>query len=1702
MKKLLLTLFCLISLINIKAQTVITIGTGTTVNNTDESSPINIWYKSHHCRILYTAAELNAAGWTGASTITKLGFNIFSTTSEALPNFNISLKNTLADSLMPYNNGSFTNVYFNSSYLPTAGGFELFTLSTPFNWDGTSNLLVDICFDPVTNYSSTGQVYTYPYSSVGPLYKSTRDDVTPQCGVQTTQFNNPTYKPQLQLEMNPLAACSGSPIVNEAGTSDICSSITNFTLSLPNTNIAHGIQYQWQSSTDALNWTNYGTAQMNNHMYVVPSISNPTYFRCVATCTNGGFGSSSSNVLVHPTTAMNCHCKPYWSGFNIDCNSDKIVDFSLSNLINQPSTCFWPGYTDSTASINAQINLQQGIGYNLSLNTQVSGFNGDAIVGAWIDFDQSGSFEPSEYTSVGLGQSGNYQNSVNVPLNATLGTTRMRLMMDANNATTGTTLDPCFANPGNLGQILDYRVNIVPPPACSGTPNAGTAISTETIACANASFSLSLSGSDINSGLSYQWYSSPNGSVWNTLGSPSNSYDYTIASQTTALYYQCVVTCTNSSLSSTSTPISVSQKPIADCLCTPAFLECVNGDNFTTINFLSVNDNLACTAGENGYSDHTQTTTTSTVTAGQSFTIDMTYTGGSTGPAYISAWIDDNQNGFFEPIEQRTLAIEATTPTPLTGTISVPFYATGGLTRMRLKLETQWSYLVQDPCITNGYYGHAVDYYLQVIPAPACSGAPVAGNAVSSSSAVCLGNSYTLNLTGNEETNNLSFQWQSSNDGSVWTNLGSSQTHISYIIPSQSSTTHYRCIVSCLNSSLSSTSTPVIVNQNPLLACYCIPGPTDCISDNIVNVNFSGINNNSSCGANGFEDYTGTVASATVSAGQTYSLSATISSDINEYSSVWIDYNQNGVFDNSEHTDLGSTSPGNFTITGSVNIPPTAVPGLTRMRIRNFYNDVLEPSQACATPSGGFKMTSGIPSASGETEDYLITILPPDCSISNFPPSIGVTGSLDICPGGSTLLDVDPILPVATGITFQWKYFNGSVYVNLGSASTTSSYTAFPIANTSYFCEILCNGTPILNSDTVIVKVHNITITPTITNPVCFGMCNGSVVLNAFSAGSTVSYTWAPVGGNADIATNLCAGVYTINLENGAGCASTETIAITQPAALNATSSTTNVSCFGGSNGQAQVSVSGGSPTYFYNWNAGSTTAIATGLIPGTHTCTITDANGCTLMHPVTITEPTALNASISHTNVTCYGGNDGIATALATGGTAPYIYSWSPSGNTTQTATNLSAQQYTCMIADANNCLTSQFVTLTQATQILVGLGGNSNLCHNMTTTYSASITNAVGAVTYSWVSQPSGVTSSNTAFNYTATTVGTETIYVTVTDANGCSNTGPAFPINIAPSTNISGSVLTATTSAVVSGSVTLYKYEPFLTKFDSVDTKTIDAVGNYTFSNVDFGDYIVKAVPSSNTLQTTYSPNEISWQNANVLSHGCSITDIQNISVIPLEIVTPGTGILSGRVYAGSGYGNKINTFNGDPFKVMGVPIKGAIVKGGRNPGASTLRQTTTNDSGTYVLDNLPTCGPDTSYFVLVDIPGLDTNSTYHIVITDINNEFNHLDFIVDSVKVYPLSAVKVNEIDAKDFSLNVYPNPAQSQLNIDFNLKEEADVQIKLYDVIGKEMKSIINNNHFSSGNYSFRASIDDLASGIYFIKLNINQRAINIKIVKE
>lgn len=302
---------------------------------------------------------------------------------------------------------------------------------------------------------------------------------------------------------------------------------------------------------------------------------------------------------------------------------------------------------------------------------------------------------------------------------------------------------------------------------------------------------------------------------------------------------------------------------------------------------------------------------------------------------------------------------------------------------------------------------------------------------------------------------------------------------------------------------------------------------------------------------------------------------------------------------------------------------------------------------------------------------------------------------------------------------------------------------------------------PACGADPCASTTITINVTPT------HASCNAAGSAAASASGGTAPYAYSwntiPVQTTAT-ATNLPPGNYTVTTADANGCTGTASVTINPaPQGVTATATATDALCNGASSGTATVSVTGGTTPYTYSWSSGGITATINNLSAGTYTVLVTDAAGCTSQASVQVNEPPAIALSTSSMPSQCTT-NDGTATVVVSGGTAPYTYSWSPSGGTGATTTPVGQGNYTVTVTDANGC---------QANATVVVGGVNAPALTVVTTQHVSCFGNADGSAevsasggappyTYSWL--PSGGTGT------TVSNLSAGTYTVTVTDDAGC--------------------------------------------------------------------------------------------------------------------------------------------------------------------------------------------------------------------------------------------------------------------------------------------------------------------------------------------
>ncbi len=403
--------------------------------------------------------------------------------------------------------------------------------------------------------------------------------------------------------------------------------------------------------------------------------------------------------------------------------------------------------------------------------------------------------------------------------------------------------------------------------------------------------------------------------------------------------------------------------------------------------------------------------------------------------------------------------------------------------------------------------------------------------------------------------------------------------------------------------------------------------------------------------------------------------------------------------------------------------------------------------------AGTYTVTIGVTSACLTVKDSVIVT-----NSAGFTVTPAVTAE-DKCNGGATGSGNVTVVGGTPAYTYNWAPSGQTTAAKTGL--TAGTYTVNVKDATG------CSGTAAIT----ITQPTALTASTTTIPVKCNGGATGGSTVTAGGGTPAYTYSWAPSGGTSATATNLTAGTYTVTVKDANGCSITATAIITQPTALTASTTTIPVKCNGGATGGSTVTAGGGTPAYTYSWApSGGTSATATNLTAGTYTITVTDANGCTQTATAVITQPTPLTLSTTVVNVKCSGGATGSITATAGGGTPAYTYAWAPSGGTNAIASNLTAGTYTVTLKDANGCTLTASATITQPTPLTLSTTVVNVKC-NGGATGSATATAGGGTPAYTYAWAPSGGTNA-LASNLTA---GTYT--VTLTDANGCTQTATAI-------------------------------------------------------------------------------------------------------------------------------------------------------------------------------------------------------------------------------------------------------------------------------------------------------------------------------------
>ena len=314
--------------------------------------------------------------------------------------------------------------------------------------------------------------------------------------------------------------------------------------------------------------------------------------------------------------------------------------------------------------------------------------------------------------------------------------------------------------------------------------------------------------------------------------------------------------------------------------------------------------------------------------------------------------------------------------------------------------------------------------------------------------------------------------------------------------------------------------------------------------------------------------------------------------------------------------------------------------------------------------AGNYSVT--ITDANGCTTSQTLTISQPTLLTS-------VASQTNVsCNGGSNATATVNASAGTPGYSYSWS-----------GGQTTSAISGIPAGNYSVTVTDAngCTRTSTLS----VTQPSAITSSTAQTAVLCNGGSTGSASVTAGGGTPGYTYSWSN-GQSASAISAVAAGNYSVTITDANGCSGTNTIAITQPAALISSTSQAAILCNGGT-ANASVNAAGGTLGYSYNWSSGQTTSAAT-LGNGSYTVTITDANGCTTTNTITLTQPAVLGLQVSGNDSLCAGDTVSL-TATPVGGTPAYTYIWTPGPLNGQTISvnPTSSTTYSVITTDANGC-------------------------------------------------------------------------------------------------------------------------------------------------------------------------------------------------------------------------------------------------------------------------------------------------------------------------------------------------------------------------------------------------------------------------------
>ena len=802
----------------------------------------------------------------------------------------------------------------------------------------------------------------------------------------------------------PLDDCSGEPDGGVASVNPIEGTAgTTYTVSATGQTFAGGMTYQWQSNTNGAGWVNEGAATEFYSSYTAVAagdVGDEIEWRLVTTCTaSGDFAESSTAVFT-----IIQYCIPAGTNSSYYINNFTTTGGS-ANISNTGSGFSAGGYGNFYNTHEVTQVQGQGVSFTTDIVGGTAGFR------IWVDWNQDGNFDTTEEVAYNSSSySASHSGTFDVPYSALPGETRMRIV--SHWLSSSGDIDPCSTT-HTYGEFEDYKFNVLALEDCSGEPEGGAASVNPVEGSVGTTYTVSATGQTLASGMTYQWQSNTNGAGWVDEGAALEFYaNHTAVAAGDVgdeIEWRLVTTCTASGdfAESSTAVFTIIQ------YCIPAGTNSNYYINdFVTTGGVINTSNIGSGFSAGGYGNFYNTHEVSQI-HGQE--VDFSAVFGNTGSMFgFRIWVDWNQDGVFGADE---VAYQSSSYLGShSGTFEVPTSALLGETRMRIVNHWLNSTGDVDPCSTTHTYGEFEDYKFTVLPMEDCDGTPEGGTVSVTPESGNGGSTYTVSASGYSIGYGMTYQWQSNTDDAGWVNEGD---EMEYYEPYTATAPNelgvqveWRLEVTCTNSTTTVHSDTATFTT---VMTYCQPTFTY-TSDYIESFSLEDIENlNSGFSPGGYGDFT---SMSTHLVESSYNATLTSSSGLGNHGvSIWIDFNDNGTFEESERVGYLSSIQPNQTVQIPMDLSD-ALTGEHRMRVVYQYNVAGNTIDPCVSASFG------------EAEDYTVIIgeSGPEFDCFQTTPSNGFEDGL----GNLADLEFANDFTVETNQTFTVNRFRFNVILNAG----------------------------------------------------------------------------------------------------------------------------------------------------------------------------------------------------------------------------------------------------------------------------------------------------------------------------------------------------------------------------------------------------------------------------------------------------------------------------------------------------------------------------------------------------------------------------------------------------------------------------------------------------------------------------------------------